>query len=162
MGWWPGGLPGRPCVTSMHRDLLPAAPKGTDHMGTLVYLKLRIWQDLAQQKGFNVRNANGIYIQGEESTSWNNGPGRERVPAHLYHRELVSMAFVFSAFLKGLPPWLLPPKAKQQHSSQAVTHHHLTVGCSQLSWRDECRVALHWWQGVEMICKLGAEACCFW
>lgn len=103
--------PGRPCVTSMHRDLIPVASKGAGHLGALVYLELRILQDLAWKKGLNVRSTSGVYIrEEEENTSWNNGPARERLPAHL-PRELVSMAFVIRGFLKELPPWLLPPKA---------------------------------------------------
>lgn len=46
----------------------------------LVYLELRICQELAQQEGWNVRSANGIYLEEWEDPSWNSGPARKSCP----------------------------------------------------------------------------------
>lgn len=39
------------------------------HLGALVYLELRICQELAQQEGWNVRSTNDIYLQEWEEHS---------------------------------------------------------------------------------------------
>lgn len=125
--------PQRPCVTTVHRHLVPVVSKGAGHLVALVCLELRIWQDLARQKGLNVRSANGACIQQEGNLVGTVDEAGEaastspRVPG-----SWESLPFVF----KGVPPWLLPckPGAKDVRSSTVhrlcaltVTHCHLAV-----------------------------------
>lgn len=151
----------RPCVTSVHRHLIPVASKGAGHLVALVCLELRIWQDLARQKGLNVRSANGVYIQQEGNLVGTVNEAREAAcTSPCVPGSWESLPFVF----KGVPPWLLLSKAgaKDVRSSTVhrlcaltVTHHHHAIAALSYPGGDPTQV-------VETICKLGTEAYFFW
>lgn len=75
-------------------------PKGLvlKHLGTLFYLELRICQELPQQKSWNVRSANDIYLQEWGDPSWNNGTARKSCPHTSIPESWVGMALVIGGF----------------------------------------------------------------